>query len=326
MTDISLTQSKLLHFQQFQILLPDVRDYIRQHLPLDWPELESLLGVVLNQPLGSLSTLPLASCVAVGGNPKQAIPVAAAWEMLCLAMRILDDVQDQDRPEGLWATVGLPRAINFGTAVYTMCYELLAKADWSPELYCIISRKLIQAGLQLSSGQDKDLRGETRSVEDYWQTIEGKNASAFAWACAAGALCGTNDTSLVEACRGYGYHLGLALQLFDDFEGTWETSGLTDLAQGKVTLPVIYGCNLAHEQREKLQFLVNSGQIAAYEFQIRNILDSINTRDFIIWAALKEREQALASLDPLPQQEGVTALVAYVSVIFTHVEDLLLKS
>jgi geranylgeranyl diphosphate synthase type I len=323
MADLTLTEDKLAGLEEFQALLPDVRHYIYQHAPLDWTELMSVLSVVIDEPLGPLSLLPLASCAAVGGNPRTAIPLAAAWEVLHLAMRILDDLQDRDCTNGLWAAVGLSHAFNYSAALYTLCNELLAQAPWSAELYRTINQTFTQAALRLLAGQDRDLRGETRTLEDYWRTIEGKNAMAFSFICAAGAICGTEDAVLIEACRTFGHHLGLALQLFDDFEGLWEPSGLSDLAMGKITLPIIYGISVEHEERSELQALVNDNNLAAHADRIRTILDKIHTRDFMIWAALQERKRALASLTPCQGQDGVTVLNAYVTTIFANIKDIL---
>ncbi|MBI1878876.1 MAG: polyprenyl synthetase family protein [Chloroflexi bacterium] len=124
------------------------------------------------------------------------------------------------------------------------------------------------------------------------------------------------------ACRTYGHHLGLALQLFDDFEGLWEPSGLSDLEIGKITLPIIYGLNMTHERRNELQRLVNDGDLGAHVEQIRTILDEIHTRDFMIWAALQERDQALSALTICPGQAGVIALTAYITAIFAHIKDI----
>ena len=128
---------------------------------------------------------------------------------------------------------------------------------------------------------------------------------------------------MLDACRTFGYHSGLALQLFDDFEGLWGESGLGDLAMGKITLPVIYGLNVAHNRRDELQKLIDDRSMAAESERIREILDLIHTREFMIWAALQEREKALAALESCPGQQGVTALTAYITTIFTNIEDVL---
>jgi geranylgeranyl diphosphate synthase type I len=320
-----LPDDNLACLETFQALLPEVREYICQHAPLDWHELMSVMSVIVDEPLGPLSILPLASCAAVGGDPRGAIPVAATWEVLSLAMRILDDLQDRDRPDGLWAKVGLSRAFNFSASLYALCNKLLVQAPWPAKQYRAINRNFTQEVLRLAAGQDRDLCGETRTIEDYWHTIEEKNARAFAWACAAGALCGSDNAELVDSCRSYGQHLGIALQLFDDFEGLWEPSGMGDLEMGKITLPLVYGMSVAHERRDDLRRLVQNGQLAAQADRIHTILDDIHTREFMIWTALQEREQALAAIALCPGESGVTTLTAYITVIFANIEEILLS-
>lgn len=326
MVDLTLSQDKLASMERFQALLPEVRQYINEHRPRHWPEMCTILGQIADRPLGPLPILPLASCAAVGGDGREAIPVAAAWEVLNLAVRILDDLQDKDRPGALWTTVGAARAFNYSAALYALCNDLLAAAAWPAEKYRAISRTFAHEALNLAAGQDRDLRGETLTVDDCWRTMEDKNASAFALACMAGALCGTDDPILLDACRAFGHHLGLALQLFDDLEGLWEPSGTSDLAVGKITLPVIYGLSVAHQHRDELRQLISGGDLVASVDRVKEILDGIGTRDFLVWAALQERHRAVEALAPCPGQTGVTALVGYVTAIFARVEEIVLPS
>jgi len=322
-TNLPQAKDTLAHLEEIQALLPDVRQYIRRHEPGYWPEMVSVLSVVADEPLGPLANLPLASCAAVGGDPEEAIPAAAAWEVLNLGVRILDDLQDRDTPDGLWARVGVPRAFNFSAALYAFCNELLVRASWTDERYRAISRTFTLEVMRLAAGQDRDLRAETRTIDDYWETITDKNASAFALACTAGAQCGTDVRALVDACRTFGHHLGLALQLFDDFEGLWEPPGRSDLEMGKTTLPILYGLGVEHRRRGELEKLVCEGEAAANENVVRAILDGIHAREFMIWTALMEREQAVGALAPCPGKVGVSALTAYITAIFAHVEDIL---
>ncbi len=304
-------------------LLPEVRRYIADHVPVGWDALDDILRPLVTEPLGPLGLLPLAGCAAVGGDARAAIPVAAAWEVLNLAVRIMDDVADQDRPGALWSNVGVPRASNLATAIYTFAYHLLARAAWSAERYRRINRVFIDEALRLSAGQDRDLRSAPTTIEEYWRTMEDKNAPAFALACAAGALAGTDSRELVERCRGFGHHLGVALQLFDDFEGLWASDGAGDLGIGKVTVPVLYGLTIDHPGRDELRRLADQGRLADRADRVRAILDGAGARDFVIWAALQERDRAMAALEGLPGSDGVAALGDYVTALFARVEEIL---
>ncbi len=307
-------------------LLPEVRDYIRLRTPTDWPALEWVLRDISEEPLGPRPLLPLASCAAVGGDPGDAVPVAAAWEAVFNAGGILDDLQDRDRSDALWALVGDARAFNFSSALLALAGELLASAPWSAEHYRSLSRSFYRATMQLLAGQDRDLCGHTATVDSYWRTIDEKTGRAFAWACEAGAACGSDDLSLRLACRDYGRHLGLALQLLDDLQGLWEPVGDGDLATGAITLPLLYGLEGDTHARGELERLVPRSREPLAAARIRALLDELDARELVVWTALEERRLAIGALEPCPGDDGVTALVAYATVVFARLEDVLARA
>ncbi len=308
--------------ETFRDLLPDVRAYIRRHIPDNWPDFSALLRQLTDEPLGPLAILPLASCAAAGGDARAALPVAATWVTLNQAIRILDDLEDQDRPDALWTIVGVPRAFNFSAALYAFCLELLTHTAWPAERYRAITRLFLQDSIVLAAGQDRDLCHQTQTLDDYWSTIETKNARAFALACATGAMCADADSHAVAACDAYGYHLGLALQLLDDFEGFWEPDNGDDLLAGKITLPLLYGCSVDHPERAELQHLVATRQIAQHATRIRSIIARLPAREFVVWTALQERALAVKALESCPSQIGVAALRAYADIIFADLDQL----
>jgi geranylgeranyl diphosphate synthase, type I len=310
----------LERIEELRGLLTEVRAYVREHIPAGWPDLAGALGGLVEGPSGPRPLLPLAACAAVGGEAREAVPVAAAWEVAFVAGGILDDLQDQDRA-AMWSILGEARAFNFSAALFAFAPKLLIEAPWPDVRVLALCRSFHEETVQLFAGQDRDLRGETRTLDDYWLTIGTKTANAFAWACGAGALCGSDDPELVRSCRTYGYHLGLALQVFDDFQGLWEPVGTSDLANGKVTLPLLYGLWLEHSRREELRSVVAGGRLAAEEERVREILDGIGARDYLVWVALQERDRAVAALERCPGVAGVTALSAYATTIFARMGE-----
>lgn len=321
----TMTTSKgtLSQIDQFKALLPAVREDILRGVPAYWPELRQLVESAVRVPMSPMAILPLASCDAVGGDSRHAVPVAAAGMMLTLFVRILDDLQDRDKPDALWSILGSSRTYNYSAAIYTMWSEILLQAPLPTQCYRNITRGFIQTALHMAYGQDYDLRGDTKTIESYWRCIEGKTASAYALACSSGAMVATDVPSLVNACHQFGRHLGLAIQIFDDLEAIWQPQGLSDIALGKITLPVIHGLTVDHPHRGELVRLLRSVDVKGHEERIKDILDQIHTRDFMVWAALREREQALKYLEPCPGEAGVAALTAYVTSIFAHIEELL---
>ena len=62
------------------------------------------------------------------------------------------------------------------------------------------------------------------------------------------------------------------------------------------------------------------------DVEVKEILETIDTKEFLIWAALKEREKALAALGNCPDIEGRMALEAYITGMFGDIDSLLLKA
>lgn len=300
-----------------------VRDYVARSVPSGWDELSRVLHPLVTESPGPLAVLPLASCAAVGGDPTDAVPVAAAWSVLNVTVRILDDLQDRDRPGALWEQIGADRAFNIAAAAYTFAHQLLVRAPWSADQYRRINAEFIGEALRLAGGQDRDLRGGPATIPECWRTMVEKNARAFALACAAGAMSGSTDPQLVDCCRRFGVHLGLALQLFDDFEGLWGTEEAGDLGLGKTTLPVVYGLTVEHPGRAELELLAQEGRLAERVELVRALLDAAGAREFVIWTALNERNLAAEAIAGCPGAAGVLVLTGYVDAPFANVADLL---
>lgn len=301
------------------VFLPDVEQYIQRFLPSDWPEASARLGSVMTAP-GPLELLPLASSAAVGGSPGEAVPLAAAWKAYGLAMRLLDDLQDQDRPGRLWDQVGPARAFNFGALLYAMCQEMLAAAEWPAERHRQIALLLGQAGQRLLHGQDLDLQGSALDLDDYWQMIEEKNGTAFAFICQAGALCGSQDEEDIGRCREYGHHLGMALQLFDDYQGFWAPEGTGDLAMNKVTMPVLVALEHPANRNGPLAALVAQRNLAENATLVRVFVDQSDARTFMLLSAAGARDRALAALEGLPGNDGSKVLRDYVQALFVGLD------
>jgi geranylgeranyl diphosphate synthase type I len=303
-------------------LYPQVRQVLEDTTPNDWPGLRMAIAKLFEPPIMTEAILPLAACRAVGGNPKDAIHVTAALLALAACLRLYDDLEDQDRPGGLWEEVGPARAWNYASAVHILSFEILNKTPLPLKRFRIINQLFIDSFFILAAGQDRDLSGITKTIEDYWLTIEMKSGCAYALACASGAMVGTDNPEWIEGCRTFGHHLGLAKMIFNDMESIWDPDGVTDLKQGKVTLPLVYGMSREHPCRDELLSLVNNGKLASNAERIKEILDNIDTKNFMLWAALKERDAALKALACCPNPEGKEALVSYITGMFGDIDSL----
>ena len=303
-------------------LYPEVREVLDNAAPESWPGLRYAMGRILEEPIVTEAALPLASCRAVGGDPGDAVHVTAALITFAACLRLYDDIADQDRPGGLWEEVGPARAWNYASAVHILSFDILSMARLPHGRFRTINQLFIDTFVNLAAGQDRDLAGVTKTVEDYWLTIEMKSGHAYALACASGAIVGTVDPRLIESCRVFGHHLGLSKQILNDMESIWHPDGITDIKQGKVTLPLVLGICFDHPAREELTRMVQNDEVSANADRVKEILDEIEAKSFLLSAALKEREQALEALSICPDTEGKHALDAYITGMFGDIDSL----
>jgi geranylgeranyl diphosphate synthase type I len=203
--------------------------------------------------------LVLLCCSAVGANWKTALPAASAVELLHNFSLIHDDIQDQSlerhgRPT-IWAKWGIAQAINAGDLMFTLAYNslLALKMDKNDAVIIQATEILHQTSISLTKGQFLDLAYEKENIipfEAYWPMIAGKTAALLAASCELGGLVAGIVPEKVKAFREFGYLLGLAFQVQDDWLGIWGDvsktgkSNESDLVNGKKSLPVLYSINL----------------------------------------------------------------------------------
>lgn len=201
-------------------------------------------------------TLCLLACEAVGGDYHQALPAAAALELVHNYSLIHDDIQDDDRERRhrptVWSIWGKPQAINAGTAMRLLANIALLRLGGhgvSLQKQSRVQYLLDETSLRLIEGQYLDISFESRfdtTVGDYLSMIEGKTASLIACSVEVGALLGTDDEGLIQSFRNIGRNLGLAFQIRDDILGIWanhEETGKplgSDIRHRKKTLPIVY--------------------------------------------------------------------------------------
>ena len=200
--------------------------------------------------------LVLLTASAAGGEWRNALPAAAAVELLHNFSLVHDDIQDQStlrrgRP-AVWKLWGVAQAINVGDALFTLANQALLELEKTSTVEAALRASYIfqETCLALTQGQFLDLQYEERqelSVEDYWPMVSGKTAALLAACAQLGAVSVQAGEAAYEAYSRFGRDLGLAFQAQDDLLGIWGDAALTgksaesDLVSGKKSLPVLYG-------------------------------------------------------------------------------------
>ncbi|MDH4067698.1 MAG: polyprenyl synthetase family protein [Dehalococcoidia bacterium] len=260
------------------------------------------------------SILCLLSCRAVGGDTSQAIPAAAAIELMHNFSLIHDDIEDTSyerhhRPT-VWKLWGESQAINAGDAMFALAYSgllrLKEKGIAAGDIVNCI-KMLSEACLELCEGQYLDVEYENRldvTVEDYLDMAAKKTAALFAVATSLGAYLGNEDSKLVASFRSFGGELGMVFQIHDDILGIWgaeESVGKSagDVCQRKKTLPVAYGLqNSKGTARKRLRKRYSQESIEGEDIkEVTKILDDLGARNYAENLAEQYYYRALAHLE-----------------------------
>lgn len=199
--------------------------------------------------------LCLWTCEAVGADWHEALPAAAALELIHNFSLIHDDIQDDSearrgRPT-VWKVWGLAQGINAGDAMFVLAQQALddLPTHLALERYVGIRRAFNSAILKLTQGQYLDLayeRADQVTLDQYFEMVRGKTAALLSAACEIGARHATADPGIFRTLANYGEQLGIAFQIADDVLGMWgdpQVTGkpaYTDLVSRKKSYPVMY--------------------------------------------------------------------------------------
>lgn len=302
-------------------LYPHVEAVLKEAVPDYWPGLKMVVDAWFDGRFNNHVALSLAACKAVGGNPVAAVPAASALLAAGLSVRILDDLQDKDKSDALWQSIGPERANNFAFVTQSLVFRILEGANYPPEIGSQLRRLFLDGMVRTAAGQDRDLSGLVRTPEDYWTTTDLKTSSGFATAALLGGHIGSQDPAHWQVLRDYGYHFGRAVQVFNDYEGVWQADpGQSDFHRGKVNLALVYGLNYEHPRKQWLQEIVSQGQLAGHADEVIGILSELETRKYLVWRALQERNKAVQLVRKLPDEEGQKALDALFTGMFGDLE------
>jgi len=166
--------------------------------------------------------LLLKACSLVGGEQREAVPLAAAIELLHNFTLIHDDVMDNDDFRRNVPTVhrlwGVPIAIASGDLLFAKVYEAVGR--WAEESKPPLERALAiiervtQASIEICEGQVLDISfASLKEVteEDYFRMIGGKTAALLRSSAEIGAIAGGGGGEEVRRLGEFAYNAGLAL-------------------------------------------------------------------------------------------------------------------
>jgi octaprenyl-diphosphate synthase len=253
----------------------------------------------------------------LGYTGAEHIKLAAIIEFLHTATLLHDDVVDRsDLRRGratanqLW---GNAPSVLVGDFLYSRAFQLMVELK-RLDIIAILSdaTNVIAEGevQQLANVGNADL-----TEANYYGVISAKTAMLFQAASHTAAVLSSCDETQIQTLRDYGLTLGLAYQLVDDwldYAGDPAVMGKNagdDLAEGKITLPLIY--TLRHggaADRKVVRDAIETRSNASLK-EVVAAVQRCGALDRTRRDAEAQAERAINLLTPLPDNAHRRALV-----------------
>ena len=202
------------------------------------------------------------------------LDAAVGLELLHTASLVHDDVVDESRERRGQPSVNAVYDNKVAVLVgdYVLSTSLLSVSRTSSE---VIVREIAELGRALAKGeilQLTNIQNRDISEEVYYQVIQQKTAALFESCAAIGALSAGAPAEEVERARLFGQNLGIIFQIRDDIFDYYDSAEIAtgnDMAEGKLTLPVIYALkNTPFEAMTTLAKKVKAGTINTDEIAV----------------------------------------------------------
>lgn len=296
-----------------------VRDWIIQFLIAKEPQQvyrEALIAVIHNTWPNNgpgFILLPGLCSQVLGTQPRQIIPLHAAWAVLYIAYYLLDKIEDEETGHALFSCYGIGTVNNLTTGLILhsqrMILEGLVDLKTETNILYEVQTVFNRKALAVCAGQHLDLSSEYPSLDEVWAIAGAKSGEFFSLAGFLGARLATDKLKLIDAVIRFGWRLGMIIQAANDIEGldiVSETGG--DLAQGKITLPVAYAMHvLPPEQRNHLHKLLGEArQNPLAEVEARKQIIEVGALTYLAleierfrYMAVMDLQQVGTVVDPL---------------------------
>ncbi len=252
--------------------------------------------------------LVLLSALANQYQGSNHLKMAVVIEFIHTATLLHDDVVDvsslrrgRETANAQW---GNAPSVLVGDFLYSRAFQMLVEIADMP-----IMGIMADATNLISEGEVQQMAnaGNSKITEDiYRQVIYRKTARLFEAAAQVGAcLSGSNQIAMAN----YGKHLGMAFQIVDDvldYQGELDKTGKnigSDLAEGKMTLPLIFARDNAGPEAAKLICESVSQRTSQHFHTILKYIQDCGGLKYSLSTAARESTAAKAALSGLPSSE-----------------------
>ncbi|MEM9445400.1 MAG: polyprenyl synthetase family protein [Verrucomicrobiota bacterium] len=227
--------------------------------------------------------LVLLSAHALGELNKKHIDLAVVIELIHLASLIHDDIMDQALIRRKKPTMcqkwGNELSVLVGDSLLAHAFKMCTRFSSSE-----VSKQVADAASEVCTGEilQTQRRYDLKlSVQDYLKIVSMKTGALFRVATELAAFCSDQDTDIQKRFSIYGDQLGTAYQIYDDCldlfgkEDVFGKTLGTDLARGKMTLPVIWMLEQLNEKEsEEISEVILHGEGSDYGIVVDKVIKS----------------------------------------------------
>lgn len=249
------------------------------------------------------------------------VSLAATIELIHTATLLHDDVVDESdlrrgRPTAN-AEFGNAASVLVGDFLYSRAFQVMV-ATQNLRVLEIVS----EATNRIAEGEVMQLMAIgnlSLTQADYMNVIEAKTAKLFEAAGALGAIAAGGGEDEQKTMATYARELGVAFQIADDvldYRGDADTLGKSlgdDLAEGKLTLPIILG--LARSDSTDAKWLASVIESNRLEHRhtdlprVLSVLESCGALDASMAIAEKHANAAARAIDSLDETRAKQAML-----------------
>lgn len=270
-----------------------------------------ILILLIAKNYGSVSSVTLHSAVGL--------------ELLHTASLVHDDVVDESKERRGQASVNAE--YNNKVAVLVGDYVLsTALLNVSLTNNQRIIQSLAELGRTLSNGeilQLSNIQNTNFSEEVYYEVIKMKTAALFEACCEIGAMSANATDEELEKARLFGQNLGIIFQIRDDIFDYYDSTEIgkptgNDMAEGKLTLPVLYALNTVdNPEMKEIAIKVKNGSVSQEE--ISRLVEFTKNNGGIEYAEqrmLQLREKCMQYIESESVNDDIrVSLTAYIDYV-----------
>lgn len=266
-------------------------------------------------------SLLLLSAECAGGATESSVAMAGVTEVVHTASLAHDDVVDdaaarrgRRSANAVW---GNKLSVLLGDYLVARAFAMVPEEDRGRYVM-----DLTRVATRMCEGQMRELRAVGRVMEEgeYFEVVREKTGSLFRFCGEVGARTAGGPEAWATALGEFGERFGVAFQIADDVLDLMGTEGESgkpearDLAEGKVTLPLMAAAELGGEEvRAEIERIVRSGSATGEEVEwARRTAESTGAIGYC-WEQVRKRlETAQEQLMVVPESGAKEALMVAV--------------